>query len=74
MHVNSFKIIYSAIDWLKAVVSKHLEPTVRTHITAQAEVLQLFTIREGKKYRLVAGCRVTNGTLKRGMLTQVLFI
>jgi len=71
IHVNSFKIIYGAIDWLKVIVSKKLTPTTRMSVTAKAEVLQIFSIRSGKVYTMVAGSRVLNGTFKRGKVSQV---
>ncbi|KAM7363658.1 mitochondrial translation initiation factor 2 isoform 2-T2 [Cochliomyia hominivorax] len=58
-------IIYRLIDDLKEEISKKLPPLEVEDILGEANVLQQFSITEGRKEVPVAGCRCTKGVLKK---------
>ncbi|XP_046805266.1 translation initiation factor IF-2, mitochondrial isoform X2 [Lucilia cuprina] len=58
-------IIYRLIDDLKEEISNKLPPLKVEDISGEANVLQQFSITEGRKEVPVAGCRCTKGVLKR---------
>lgn len=73
VHVNSFKIIYSAFAWLQGVLGKRLGTTQEYDVSASAKVKDVFEIDiKGKKKTIVAGCEVVSGTAKRGSLCRVM--
>lgn len=58
-------IIYRLIDDLKEEISNKLPPIEMEDILGEANVLQQFSITEGRKEVSVAGCRCTKGVLKK---------
>ncbi|KAI8054463.1 hypothetical protein BDF22DRAFT_679210 [Syncephalis plumigaleata] len=64
-----YRLIEEAKKQLIALLPKVYEPKVN----GEARVLQLFSINtKGRQYASVAGCRVTNGVIKRGEKVRVL--
>jgi translation initiation factor IF-2 len=72
VEVNSFRIIYGLVDWMRSVLGKMLRPTEKIEVLSKADVLEIFPVQQGKKVVYVAGCRISQGTFKRGKVTQVL--
>lgn len=63
--IRACNIIYRLIDDLKSEISSKLPPLEVEDILGEANVLQQFSITEGRKEIPVAGCRCTKGVLKR---------
>lgn len=69
VEIRYYAIIYEVIDDVKAVMSGMLSPIIRETFLGNAEVLEVFAItRVGK----VAGCRVTEGVVRRGARVRIL--
>ncbi len=69
VEIRYYSIIYEVIDDVKAVMSGMLSPIIRETFLGNAEVLEVFAItRVGK----VAGCRVTEGVVRRGARVRIL--
>ena len=62
-------MIYDAIDEVKRAVSGMLAPEIRETIIGTAQVREVFS---SPKFGQVAGCLVTEGTVKRGAPIRVL--
>jgi translation initiation factor IF-2 len=69
VEIRYYSIIYNLIDDLKGVLSGMLEPTRKEKFLGNAEILQIFDISKVGK---VAGCRVTEGLIKRGAKVRLL--
>ena len=67
--IRYYSIIYNVIDDVKALLSGLLAPTVRERFLGYAEIREVFTITKVGK---VAGCYVTEGTVKRGAKVRLL--
>lgn len=67
--IRYYNVIYNAIDDAKAILGGMLSPTIREEYLGQAEIRQVFRIT---KVGNVAGCMVTNGTVKRGSSVRLL--
>ena len=67
--IRLYTVIYDAINDLKAAMKGMLEPKFKEKILGSAEVREIFTI---PKIGVVAGCYVTEGTVKRGSETRLL--
>ncbi len=67
--VRYYSIIYEAIDDVKAAISGLLAPEVREQIVGLAEVREVF---RSPKFGQVAGCMVTEGTVRRNSPIRVL--
>ncbi|MDE2352471.1 MAG: translation initiation factor IF-2 [Alphaproteobacteria bacterium] len=63
VEIRYYNIIYNVVDDVKAVLSGMLAPEVREKFLGNAEVLEVFAISKVGK---VAGCRVTEGQVRRG--------
>ncbi|MCS6968099.1 MAG: translation initiation factor IF-2 [Cytophagales bacterium] len=63
IEVRLYSIIYDAINDVKDAIEGMLAPTIEEVVVGNAEVLQVFKI---SKVGNVAGCRVTDGVIKRG--------
>jgi translation initiation factor IF-2 len=63
VEIRYYNIIYNVVDDVKAVLSGMLTPETREKFLGNAEVLEVFTISKVGK---VAGCRVTEGVVRRG--------
>jgi translation initiation factor IF-2 len=67
--VRYYSIIYEAIDDVKAVMSGMLAPEIKEQIIGIAQVREVF---RSSKFGVVAGCLVTEGTVKRNNPIRVL--
>jgi len=63
VEIRYYNIIYNVVDDVKAVLSGMLAPEVREKFLGNAEILEVFNISKVGK---VAGCRVTEGVVRRG--------
>ncbi len=69
IEIRYYSIIYDLVDDLKAALSGLLAPTLRERFLGNAEIREVFvTSKSGK----VAGCRVTEGMVKRGAKVRLL--
>ncbi len=69
VEIRYYAIIYDLIDDLKGVLSGMLSPTQRETWLGNATVLEVFNIT---KVGNVAGCRVTDGVVRRGAKVRVI--
>jgi translation initiation factor IF-2 len=60
--IRLYRVIYDAIDDVKAALSGMLKPEERESILGEAEVRQTFRV---PKLGMIAGCYVTRGTIRR---------
>ncbi len=67
--VRYYNIIYNIVDDVKAALTGLLAPETREKFLGNAEVLEIFTITKVGK---VAGCRVTEGVVKRGAKVRLI--
>ncbi|HEY4940959.1 MAG TPA: translation initiation factor IF-2 [Rhizomicrobium sp.] len=67
--VRYYNIIYNVVDDIKAVLSGMLAPEVREKFLGNAEILEVFDISKVGK---VAGCRVTDGVVRRGAKVRLI--
>ena len=68
VEIRYYAIIYDLIDDIKGVLSGMLAPVQRETFLGNAEVLQAFDITKVGK---VAGCRVTEGTVRKGSRVRI---
>lgn len=69
VEIRYYSIIYDLIDDVKATLQGMLAPEKRETFIGYAQILEVFSItRVGK----VAGCRVTDGVVKRGCGVRLL--
>ena len=66
--VRYYRIIYELIDDIDRAVKGLIEPVIVEVIDGHAEVRQIFRVRGGR----IAGCAVTDGTIRRNSLLRVL--
>lgn len=69
VEIRYYSIIYNLLDDMKDILSGMLEPERKETFIGYAEILQVFSITKVGK---VAGCRVTEGTIKRGCGVRLL--
>ena len=69
VEIRYYSIIYNVIDDIKAALGGMLSPTRRERQIGVAEIREIFTISKVGK---VAGCRVTEGVIKRGAKIRIL--
>jgi translation initiation factor IF-2 len=67
--LSYYSVIYDAIDAVKASVSNMLPPEIREQIVGIAQVREVF---RSKRFGDIAGCIVTEGTVKRSSPIRVL--
>jgi len=67
--IRYYSIIYNVVDDVKAALSGMLKPTLREQFLGNAEIREVFQITKSGK---VAGCMVTEGTVKRGAKVRLL--
>ncbi|MGH1376624.1 MAG: translation initiation factor IF-2 [Alphaproteobacteria bacterium] len=67
--IRYYSIIYNVIDDAKAILTGMLEPTIREEYIGQAAIRQVFNITKVGK---VAGCEITEGSVKRGSKVRLL--
>ncbi len=69
VEIRYYAIIYDLIDDIKGVLSGMLAPEQRETFLGNARVLQVFDIT---KVGRVAGCRVTDGVVRRGARVRII--
>ncbi|MGZ8995706.1 MAG: translation initiation factor IF-2, partial [Rhodospirillales bacterium] len=69
VEIRYYAIIYELADDIRALLTGMLSPMVREHILGYAEIREVFTITKVGK---VAGCRVTEGIVRRGGKVRLL--
>jgi len=69
VEIRYYSVIYDLIDEVKAAMSGLLEPTRKENFVGYAEILEVFNVSKVGK---VAGCRVTDGIVKRGNKVRLL--
>ncbi len=69
VELRYYSIIYNVIDDVKQALSGMLAPTLREKFLGNAQILQVFNITKVGK---VAGCKVTEGVVKRGAKVRLL--
>src|SRR5215471_7961865 len=67
--IRYYNIIYNVIDDVKAALSGMLAPETRERFLGNAEILEVFNISKVGK---VAGCRVTEGYVRRGAKVRLI--
>jgi translation initiation factor IF-2 len=66
-------IIYRVLDDVRAVLEAALPPLITKKVVGEAEIGQSFDINiKSRKYQKIAGCKVRNGSVKKGSLVRVL--
>jgi translation initiation factor IF-2 len=67
--VRYYSIIYEAIDDIRQIMSGMLAPEIKEQIVGVAQVREVF---RSSKFGVVAGCLVTEGSVKRNNPIRVL--
>jgi translation initiation factor IF-2 len=63
VEIRYYAVIYDLVDDIKAAMSGMLSPELRETFLGNAEILEVFNISKVGK---VAGCRITEGVVRRG--------
>ncbi len=69
VEIRYYSIIYNLLDDIKGVLSGMLAPERRETFIGYAQILEVFNITKVGK---VAGCRISEGTVKRGCGVRLL--
>jgi translation initiation factor IF-2 len=69
VEIRYYNIIYNIVDDVKAALSGMLAPETREKFLGNAEILEVFSISKVGK---VAGCRVTEGVVRRGAKVRLI--
>ncbi len=69
MEIRYYNIIYNLVDDVKAALSGMLTPETREKFLGNAEILEVFNISKVGK---VAGCKVTEGVMRRGSKVRLI--
>ncbi|MGH7059324.1 MAG: translation initiation factor IF-2, partial [Stellaceae bacterium] len=69
VEIRYYSIIYHLIDEMRGALSGLLSPTLRERLLGNASIRQVFNITKVGK---VAGCMVTEGTVRRGAKVRLL--
>jgi translation initiation factor IF-2 len=69
VEIRYYSVIYDLLDDIKAVLSGMLAPELRETFLGNAEILEIFAISKVGK---VAGCRVTEGVVRRGAKVRLI--
>jgi translation initiation factor IF-2 len=69
VQIRYYSIIYQLIDDIKALLSGMLAPEIRENVLGHANVLEVFNI---SKIGKVAGCRVSDGIIRRSAMARLL--
>ncbi|MCP5361719.1 MAG: translation initiation factor IF-2 [Hyphomicrobiales bacterium] len=64
-----YSVIYDLVDDVKALLTGMLAPKIREEFLGNAEILEAFKISKVGK---VAGCKVTEGSVKRGAKVRLI--
>jgi len=69
IEIDLYSVIYDAVNDVRRAMEGLLKPTLKEHVTAHAEVRNVFAI---KGIGTIAGCSVTDGTIARGSQVRLL--
>ena len=69
VEIKTYNIIYDLIDDVTGLVSGLLSPVIREENIGQAQVREVFTV---PKIGAIAGCIVTDGSIKRGVKVRLI--
>jgi len=69
IEIRYYSVIYDLVDDVKAAMSGLLSPEIRETFIGNAEILEVFNI---SKVGRVAGCRVTEGNVRRGAKVRLI--
>jgi len=69
VEIRYYSIIYNVIDDVKMALSGLLSPDLKEKFLGNAQILQVFNITKVGK---VAGCKITDGIVKRGAKVRLL--
>ena len=69
VEIRYYSIIYNLLDDIRDVLSGMLKPELRERFLGYAQILEVFNITKVGK---VAGCRITEGVIKRGCGVRLL--
>ena len=69
VEIRYYAIIYNVVDDVKAALTGMLAPELREKFLGNAEILEVFTISKVGK---VAGCRVSDGVVRRGAKVRLI--
>ncbi len=67
--IHYYAVIYNVIDDVKALLSGLLPPQIRENLLGNAEVREVFSVSKVGK---VAGCYVSDGSVRRGARVRLL--
>jgi translation initiation factor IF-2 len=67
--VRYYSVIYEIIEDFTGVLTGMLAPTIRETMLGNAEILEVFNVSKVGK---IAGCRVTDGLMRRGAKVRLL--
>ena len=67
--IRSYRVIYKALEDVKAALLGLLSPDLTEEIIGAAEVRQIFNV---SKVGTIAGCFVSSGTIKRGSAVRLI--
>ena len=67
--IKTYDIIYKVVEEMEAAMKGMLEPEFEEQVTGNLEIRQIFKF---SKVGLIAGCHVTNGTIKMGENARVI--
>jgi translation initiation factor IF-2 len=68
VEIRYYAIIYDLLDDIRGVLSGMLAPLQRENFLGNAQILEVFDITKAGK---VAGCRVTEGVVRRGARVRI---
>ncbi|HOP19834.1 MAG TPA: translation initiation factor IF-2, partial [Amphiplicatus sp.] len=69
VEIRYYSVIYNLIDDMRGALTGMLEPELRETFLGNAEILEVFNITKVGK---VAGCRVTEGIVRRGAKVRLI--
>jgi len=69
IEIRYYSVIYDLVDDVKAAMSGLLSPEIRETFNGNAEILEVFNI---SKVGRIAGCKITEGTVKRGSKVRLI--
>jgi len=72
VQILDHNIIYKVTDDVREKVAAELPPIVTQRVLGEAEIGQIFEINVKRGTVKIAGCRVTNGTIRRSEKVRVL--
>ena len=69
VEIRYYNVIYDLVDDMKAAMSGMLSPYLRETMLGNAEILEIFNVSKSGK---VAGCKVTDGLVRRGARVRLI--